>query len=465
MTHLNRGEMARASGWLSRAERMLEDVEADSVERGYLFLPVAERSLADGDLAAAAAAFEAATTIGERFHDPDLVTLGRLGRGQALIALGELQRGVALLDEAMVAVTAGEVSPAVVGIVYCSVIETCHDTFDLRRAQEWTAALSQWCEAQPDLVPYRGQCLVYRAELMQFHGAWEAATDEARRARDVLGKPEGEVPSGGALYLQAELHRLRGEFDSAEDAYRQASQVGRRPEPGLALLRLAQGRLAAATAAIRRAVGEEQVRLARPRLLDPYVEIMLAGGDLPAARVAADELSDIARDFGAQLLLAMAAGAEGAVLLAEGQAASALGVLRRAWTAWRRLDAPYEAARVRVLIGRACRALGDEDAAQLELDAATQAFRQLGAAPDVARTEAMAGTVLQRPVGGLTAREREVLRLVAAGKSNRAIAAQLFISDKTVARHVSNIFTKLGLSSRSAATAYAYEHQLVSPPT
>jgi DNA-binding CsgD family transcriptional regulator len=463
MEHLGKGEMAPAGGWLARAERVIGEGSQERVEQGYVLMAFAARSQEEGDPAAALATYDRVGQIADRFSDPDLAALARVGRGEALIALEETTRGVALLDEAMVAVTAGEVSPVIVGIVYCSVIGACQRIFDLRRAQEWTAALNDWCESQPELVQYRGQCLLYRAELMQFHGAWHDADAEARRAGERFGDPQGEPAVGEALYQQAELHRLRGEFARAEAAYRKASHLGRRPEPGLALLRLAQGRLDAAAAAIRRAVAETQPRLARPRLLDPFIQITLATGAIDDARRAADELSGIARDVGAPLLVAMAARAEGAVLLAEGDARTGLDALRRAWTSWHALDAPYEAARTRLLIGVACRALGDDDAAGMELDAAREVFRQLGAAPDLARLEAIAGKVAG-PSGGLTARELEVLRLVAAGKTNRAIAADLVISEKTVARHLSNIFTKLGLSSRAAATAYAYEHDLVSLP-
>lgn len=461
---LERGDMAQGSGWLARAGRLL-DGQPECVEHGYLLLPVALRSLGEGDFATAYATFEQVASLADRFFDADLVTLSRLGRGEALIGLAEVERGVALLDEAMVAVTAGEVSPIVVGIVYCSVIEACQGIFDLRRAQEWTAALSRWCEAQPDLVPYRGQCLLYRAELMQLHGAWQDAANEARRAYQWLARPPGQPAAGAALYQQAELHRLRGEFAKAEEAYRQASQHGRRPEPGLAQLRLAQGQVDAAAAAIRRSLDEAHDRMTRPRLLDAAVEITLSAGNIEGARAAAGELSETADTSGAPLLRAMAARAEGAVHLAQGDARTALGPLRRAWAIWQDLDAPYEAARVRVLIGLACRELADNDTAEMELDAARQVFRQLGARPDLARADALAGIAATRAAGGLTAREVQVLRLVAAGKTNRAIAADLVISEKTVARHVSNIFTKLGLSSRSAATAYAYEHDLVKSPT
>ncbi len=266
---------------------------------------------------------------------------------------------------------------------------------------------------------------------------------------------------GIALYQQAELHRLRGEFDEAEEAYRIASRYGCEPVPGLALLRLAEGHVAAAAAASRRVVDEAKGHLARPTMLAAHVEIMLAAGDIEAARVAFDELAKVAAKIDAPLLRALAAYASGSVCLAEAKATAALGDLRRAYTGWCELAMPYEAARTRVLIGLACQALGDQDSAEWELDAARTAFDQLGAQPDLTRMAELVGTAGRTPANTVTARECEVLRLVAQGKSNREIGSKLFISEHTVARHLQNIFAKLGLSSRAAATAYAYEHGLV----
>lgn len=460
MILMDKGETGQAGGWFGRARGLLDDGKRDCVESGYLLVPAALQTLFGGDPGNALTMFEQITAFATRFADADLMAFGRLGRGQALINLGRVTDGVAIHDEAMVAVMAGEVSALIAGIVYCAIIETCQELFDLRRAQEWTAALSRWCEAHPDLVPFRGQCLVHRSEIMQLRGAWPDALTEAERARDRLSEPP-TAAVGLAYYQLAEIHRLRGDFEESAEAYRLANESGRNPQPGLALLRLAEGRLDAAEAAIRRVVDESHDVVSRAKALPASVEIMLAAGDVAAAREASDELSKIAAELDAPLLRAVASHLDGAVLLAEGDASAAIAALRRAWTAWREIDAPYEAARVRVLIALACRALNDEDTANMEFDAARRVFVDLNAPPAVAKVDALTGRGAQKTSAGLTARELEVIRLLAAGKTNRAIAAELVLSEKTVARHVSNIFTKLGLSSRAAATAYAYQHDLV----
>ena len=459
--NLHRGELAQSSGWLARARRMLEEGGHDCVEGGYLLVPEAIQQFRGGDLAEAYQAFLKVGACGERFGDRNLTTLALNGQGRTLIRQGETERGVALLDEAMVAIRAGEVSPVLAGDLYCNMIEACHEIFDLGRAQEWTEALGQWCAGQEDLVAHRGQCMLRRAEILEFHGAWEESREEAERARERLAEPGLRPGAGGALYQLAELHRLRGAYANAETFYRRASEEGRRPQPGLALLRLAQGQLDAATAAIRLILDQGPEGPQRARILAACVDILLPGGDLPAARSAAEQLAELANHHGAPLLRAMSAQASGAVLLAERDAGAALGLLRQAWAIWRDLAAPYEAARVEVLIGMVCRELGDTDTAELEFDAARRAFTELGAAPDLARVEALLGKAPPQAVGKLTTREVEVLGLVASGRTNRAISEALGISDKTVARHLSNIFTKLGLTSRSAATAYAYQHDLV----
>ena len=451
---------AEIGGWLARAERLLAGEAEVSVERGFLLCLGGHRKIGEGDIAGARADFVEAAAIGERFRDADLTALARHAEGRAMLWQQQTAAGFARLDEVMVAVTSGEVGPLVTGIVYCSVLSACHDVFDLRRAHEWTDAMRTWCAAHPDMVPFRGACLVRRSELLQLHGAWDDAVTEARRACEHLAASDPSE-SAAAFYQQAELCRVRGEYAGAEEAYRQASRAGRRPQPGLALLRLVQGDLAAADAAIRSALHETKNPRARAQVLHAAVEILLAVGDHAAARAASGELDDLARRTDALVLRAAAAHAAGAVALAAGAPREGVAHLSEALELWREVAAPYEMARVRTLIGSAYAALGDEEGARMELDAALEVFEQLGARPSVEGVGAVLTKNAPAPSGGLTGREVEVLRQIAAGKTNRAIAAELSISEKTVARHISNIFTKLDLPSRSAATAYAYEHKLL----
>jgi DNA-binding CsgD family transcriptional regulator len=459
------GDVARSAGWLARAERLLEDNGVDCVVRGYLLIPAGIRRSIDGDVAGGLSLFDQALGVGMRFSDPALVTMARHGQGRCLISLGQVTAGLRLLDEVMVAVTTGEISPIAVGPVYCSLLDSCQEILDWRRAQEWTEELSRWWSTQPEIVPFRGQCLVHRAEIKQVQGAWPSAMDEAGQACELLAKPPAHPAAGSAFYQQGELHRLRGEFSKAAESYRLANQHGRQPQPGLALLRLAQGQVGVAAAAIRRLIEERQDRPTRARVLAAYAEVMLAANDVEAARGAADRIAALCDTYETPFLRALCAGTNGAVLLAEGNAGAALTALHESQTAWAEVGAPYESACVRVIVALANRALGDEEMAQLELDAARDVFDRLGARPDVDRTKRLANTAAPGASSGLTSREAEVLSLIATGKTNRAIALELQISEKTVARHVSNIFTKLRLSSRAAATAYAYEHGLVQAPT
>lgn len=460
---VRRGEMGRGGGWLARARRLLDGQEAHCAEHGYLLIPTVFEQAAGGEPEAAAATAAAAAEVGERLGDRDLFALAVHTQGHVLIRAGRIEKGLGLLDEAMVAVTAGELSPIATGLVYCGAIDACQEAYELGRAQEWTAALTQWCERQPDLVAFTGRCLVHRAEIMQLRGAWPEALEEARRAGERCARAMSRLAAGEASYRQGELHRLRGELGAAEEAYREASGWGCEPQPGLALLRQAEGDDEAAAAALRRAAAETAEPLRRARLLPAMVEILLATGEIGEARAASGELEQIAQVHRSRVLDAIVARARGAVHIAEGESGAALAELRRAWRTWQDLEAPYEAARVRVLVSVACGALGDQDSAALELEAARAAFEELGAVADLGLVDSLTDDAAAGAgdAQGLTARELEVLRFVAAGETNRAIAAQLVLSERTVDRHVSNILAKLGVRTRAAATAYAYEHQLL----
>ena len=457
LNFLLKSESGRSNAWTARGERLVEDL--DCVERGYLAAIVAEQQLREGRADAAHATAGRAFEIGESFGDADLMAAARHAQGQALIQRGDVTAGLKCLDETMLAVVAGELMPIMTALMYCSVIDTCRQVYALGRAREWTSAFSAVCEQQPDMLAFNGTCLVHRAEILQLQGAWPESLTEAclacERARHADRKPPG-----AAFYQQGEIHRLRGECAQAEDAYRAASELGFEPQPGLALLRLAQGRADAACATIRRLTSATRDRIRRAGVLPAYLEIMLASGDLDEARRARDELRELAHAFDTDVLRAVVAQADGAIALSEFHPHAALEPLRRAFDLWERLEAPYEAARVRVLIGQACRAVGDEEAAALELEAAKAVLERLGARTDLARLEAPKAPARQGSRGQLTAREVHVLRLISTGRTNKEIAEELSLSERTIDRHVTNILTKLDVRSRTAATAYAYAHKL-----
>ena len=458
---LFRGQSATAFGWFARAKRLLDGETSAGAESGYVVQGRLLEHMVTGDVEGGFGAATEMTEIGQRFDDRDLVAIGVMEQGDHLIKMGRTDEGVRLIDESMVFVTSGELSPIVAGIVYCNTIAICRSIYEVRRLREWTDALTRWCDRQPGMIAHQGVCLVHRAEIMTMSGAWDAALEDLRRSRKqfTLGALN-QMAIGNAAYHEGEVRRLRGEFELAEEAFGRASRLGRDPQPGLSLIRLAQGQPDVAAASIRRAMSETPRGLPRVALLPAYVEIMLATDDIDAAASASRELSDIADEQGSDAIMAMASHAKGALSLAVGDAQTALVELRRAAQMWQELGALHTSARGRVLVAQACRLIGDDDTAALELRGVRDIFSELGARPDLAALDSLMH-VDDADGHGLSAREREVLRLVATGGSNREIAAALVLSEHTVARHLQNIYAKLGVSTRTAAGAFAHEHHLV----
>jgi len=451
-----RGNEEVGGGWVSRAQRLLAD-EPDCPEQGYLLYFAVETSLDGGKETMAKA--RQVQDFGRRHADRNLIAAGIVAEGRVLIKLGRAQEGLALLDEGMLEASAEDMSPIWAGNIYCHLMAACYELGDIRRAAAWTQSTADWCDRMAPAVLFKGICQVHRAQVMQIRGAWTQAQDEAERVcQDVAHIHVGIVAEG--RYQIGEIRRLRGDLEGAEDAYRQGHHLGRDPQPGLALLRLAQGRTEAAAALIRSALAGVTDRLSRARLLAAQVEIAVAAGDPATASVAADELDAVASAYRSSGLQAAAKRSRGSVLLATGRTEEALSTLRSACSGWTELEAPYDCAKVRVLLARAYRQLGDIESSGRELDAARSAFEELGAELDA--KDAARGCRATLP-NGLTEREGVVLALVAAGSTNRQIAAELFLSQKTVARHMSNIFTKLDVTTRTAAARFAFEHGIASP--
>ena len=454
----NAGDFGQGGGWVGRAHRLLEGTDEESAGHAYLIAQDAFRLVVvEGDYAAGRDAAARAAALARKTGELDVVPLALNVQGRALLRLGQVREGLAVLDQAMMEVVGGSITAPAAGAVYCSVIDACDEAFDFRRAQEWTAALSSWCDEQSGMITFTGECLIRRAAIKQFRGEWQAALAEAELACQRLAIAD-TYAAGMGWYRLGELHRVHGDLDAADQAYRKSVEFGDDPQPGLGLLRLAQGKGQAAMAAIQRALDETSEAWRRARLLPAVVDTALATEQVPTARAAAVELGAIAASIDMPVLSAIANQALGAVQLAEGDARQALTLLREAQRTWRDLGAPYEEARARVLMATCCRSIGDEDTANLEREAARKVFATLGAAVDLRLID---GLTTHFPTHGLTSREMEVMTLLAAGHTNQEIATELFLAVKTIDRHVSNIFTKLGVSSRTAATAFAFRHGLV----
>jgi DNA-binding NarL/FixJ family response regulator len=455
-----RGDEAQGSGWLRRADQLLDELP-EGVEHGYRHHVAFEHALLAVDLEAADAHAGQVTELGERSGDATLTALGALGRGRVLVRQGQVDEGVALLDTAMVAAVTDQLPPAWAGNIYCHLMFACTEIADLRRAGEWTEVTARWCERMPGAGPFMGICRVHRAALLQVRGAWDQAERELALVHDDRGNFEVSV-TAEAHYQLGELRRLRGDLDGAAAAYRSAHRLGRDPQPGMALLALARRRTAAAAAAIRSALtGVEDDPVARGRLLPAAVEIAVAGDELTLADRAAAELEQLAQVYGTTGFAAAASTARGRVAATAGDHELALPALRAAVRSWQELEAPFEVARLRGLLAATYDALGDPDTARLERDAAAAAWEQLGFPPP----EAQASARSDRP-DALTPREAEILALVAGGRSNQQIAAELVLSVRTVERHLATVYQKLGVhgrSARAAAVSYALREGLLAP--
>jgi len=385
----NKLQLSASQGWHQRAARLLESIE-ESPAHGFLALQKSMIASSRGGYDEALEHIQAALDIATRHHDRDLLAQATLREGVARVNSGDVDQGLALIDEVTAAAIAGELDPLSTAIIYCNAIDACRDLGDYSRAGEWEQTATRWCERMA-IAGFPGMCRVDRAELMRLRGAWNDADQELQRATEELADFNPRV-AGQAFYEIGEIRLRMGDLEAAEQAFNQARDMARDPEPGLSLLRLAQGKADAASRSIKRALEEESlVRLDRARLLPAQVEIALVAGDVKTARAAAEEIDAIANDYKISdrmtpALEASAQTAWGAVRLAEQDTEGAITCLRRAIKLWQEVDHPYEGAKTRFLLAGAYREQGDEDGAKSELQAAQSAFERLGARLDAQRT-------------------------------------------------------------------------------
>lgn len=448
----------RAQAWLARSQE-IADRNGDCVQQGYLLVPRIHAELLTHRNRAALALAEEAVACAGRHHDNDLAALARQLGGRALIEEGDVDDGLRMLDEAMLTATTAVTSELTRGLVYCAVLGCCDRVVAVDRAREWAAVLGDWCDAQAQLGTFNGTCRVHRAELFRFAGEWDASLAEASRV--VVGPASDRRERAIAAYELAQVHRLRGETAEAQRDYATAATGGVDPQPGLALLHLAEGDTSVAVGGITRALATTTSPLGRARLLPAAVEVFVAAGHHPEATAAAHELADVAKRYATPALRAEAAQATGRILLAEDEAAASVEPLTDAVAGWDALGALYHAARTRILLADAFAALGDAEGSRMQREAAQAVFDDLGAPASVPTGATAAGADGRRDDRILSPREEGVLRLAATGITNKEIARRLGISTRTVDRHISNILAKLGVPSRAAATAYAYEHHLL----